>query len=85
MSISKQILTSAFRTALWAGIGAGLMSSFDSARLEQHEYPSLTDHDASKLHHHQVGLVAGVTALLVLENMLGERKGAAKARGAAPT
>lgn len=81
--IGKQFLTSAFRVALWAGIGAGVMAVTDSPYKEQLSLPSLSQQDAGKNYHNKIDLAAGMMAGMELGSILGEAKGRRKEPAAA--
>jgi hypothetical protein len=73
--IGKRLLTSAFRVAMWAGMGAGIMATFDSPPREKHLYPSLSQSDAAKSYHNNIGLVAAIYGVMEAETLIGRAKG----------
>lgn len=83
--IGKQLLTTAFRVALWAGLGAASMAVIDSPYKEQHEAPSLSQQDAKKEYHDGIELLALFGGALELESIVSETRGRRKERAAALT
>jgi hypothetical protein len=62
MYFAKDLVTAAFKVAVWAGIGAGIVGLTDSPAKEQKRYPSLSAQDAGKKYHDDMRSVAEALA-----------------------
>jgi hypothetical protein len=82
--IGKRLLTSAFRVALWAGIGAGIAAVTDSPQKEQRNLPSLSQQDARKDYHNRIELLALFGGALELESIHSKARDRRKERAPAP-
>ena len=72
--IGKKILTSAFRIALWAGMGAGLMAMSDRPTKEQQDLPSISQQEATKQYHENIKLLSIVFGGLEAQYLPGSSK-----------
>jgi hypothetical protein len=69
MSMGKTIAKAAFKMAVWAGIGAGIVAITDSPAREQQKYPSLSAQDARKEYHDTMRTFATLAASLELSTL----------------
>lgn len=69
MYFGKDLFTAAFKVAVWAGLGAGIVGITESPAKEQKQYPSLSAQDAGKKYHDNMRTFATLAAALELSTI----------------